>query len=229
MASVHLKFEPPDSTGLTTLIIFESSEKEGVYSEIERVTDVGTFPNYLDEYTTNKATAVEYWFAIQWEDSKGATTEVSAPVQGNSSTPVGDIVSRVELRDPSLTHAIVVQEAEAALERVLPPGTDVYDPSISLTYRQLRGLTNLTLAMCYMVSMAQTATGDFTAGLVAMKSSDTAIKSRVDSIQRLVKSANSDLGLSFSMIAYLQELDIPGTLISNASQFDQSRLIYELR
>jgi hypothetical protein len=228
MVSVPLRFIPPDMENLVQLKIFESPTSNGTYTEIETVTNIGVFPNYIEEYTTDKAASISNWFAIQWVDNKGAVSEVSAGVQGSSVTAVGEIASRVELRDSALNHQVVVQEAEAAIERYIPKGSNVYATNLNFSYQELRGLTNLTLAMCYLTQMVMNQSSEWVAGIVSMKTSDAAIKSRVDSIKRLIAEANIDLGLNFSMIAILEDIVIAGGTATLVSE-DQSRLLIELR
>jgi hypothetical protein len=227
MASVHLTFEPPDAQDIVALRIFEGPNKLATFSEIERLTTVGAYPTYLTEYTTNQASSSSDWFAIQWEDSKGALSDLSVPVQGSTSTPVGIIAERVTLRDSSLNDIVVVQEAEAALEMFLPAGSDVYDATVELSYRQQRGLTNLTLAMCYLTEMAHTKAVSWVAGIVSLKSSDVALQQRADSIKGLLQAANLDLGTTYGLVAHLEDVEIAGGA-SRPQTVDQTRLLVEL-
>lgn len=226
MASVHLKFVPPDLEDLQNLLIFESPSQNGLFTQIENVTAIGVYPTYIDEWTTTYATSVSNWFAIQWEDSKGAVSDISASVQGGVSTAISEVVSRVAIRDSSLNEHVILQEAEAAIQYVYPL-IDPYDPTFHPSYVEMRGLTNLTLAMCYMVSMAQVHSSAWVAGIVSMKTSDTAIQQRADAIERLLKAANKDLGLNFSMIAYLEDLLVAGA--HEVVSIDQTRLLVEIR
>jgi hypothetical protein len=118
MASVRLDFTPPTAPGITALHIEEASAKEGVFAEIEEVTAVGTYPNYISYYTTDNAVAANGWFRIRWEDADGIFTAYSSPLQGGTKTLVQEIVDRVMLRMPNANEIIVTQEAQAAVSLV---------------------------------------------------------------------------------------------------------------
>jgi len=223
--SVHLTFTAPDVENLTTLKIYEAASPTGTFSPIETVSPMGVYPDYIDEYTTDKALNTGDWFAIEFIDSKGATTGLSVAVKGDQQLAISEIIQRVTERDASLNERVVQQEAESAI--YYATATDPYDPTLSFNYLQKRGITNLTLAFCYLSEMAQSVGASWTAGIVSMKFSDAAIKARADSINRLIAQANRDLGTSFSMVAYLEDLPIAG-----GSQFglvDQTRLLVEFR
>lgn len=226
MPSLPLRFVPPDTPDLASLLIFEAPDILGPFTVIDTVTLIGTYPDYIDHYTTENALSLSDWFAIQWEDSRGGRSELSLPIQGSTQTTIAEIISRVRVRDNSLNERVVMQEAEASIYRYQPTA----DPYTDLNYSpiELRGLTNLTLAMCYLSEMAKSsgATSSWTAGIVAMKTSDIALKNRVDAIDKLIKRANIDLNLEFSMIALLADVEIAGGAIATV---DESRLLVELR
>ena len=230
MPSVHLEFIAPDNPDLTTLKIYEAPVAEGPFSLIETVTAIGTAPNYITEYTTMLAGSVSDWFAIEWLDSKGASSDLSQPVQGDTQTALGVVVDRVMLRDPTLDREIVAQEAEAALYQM---GIDPYGPADQMTPVQIRGFTNMTLAMCYLVSGAGSSTAsEYVAGIVSQKISDTALQGRQDAIKGLLAAANADLGLAYSVVALLALSD--NALCNGSSphllgaELDQSRLLLEV-
>lgn len=227
MASVHLNFVPPDDENIVTLEIYESTVKEGPFSIIESVTSIGTYPGYIDEYTTSVATSISDWFAIRWIDNKGAASQLSIPVKGDATTPVGEIASRVKERSPTISDRIIVQEAEAAISYVFPT-IDPYDSTVTFSYVEKRGLTNMTLAMCYLAEMAQTSSSNWTAGILSMKTSDAAVANREKAIEKLMKQVNVDLNLNFSYIGQLTELAIAGLPVT-INELDQSRLLVELR
>ena len=129
MASVFLNFTPPDREDLTKLRIFEATDAAGPWNEIEVVTAIGEYPNYISSYTTNLATSNTNWFSIQWEDAKGAQTDQSNAIQGGTETLVGEIVDRVLVRDNTLDEQVVLAETEALIERYF--GCDPYtvDPA----------------------------------------------------------------------------------------------------
>src|SRR5437588_11315146 len=117
MASIPLTFIPPTEPDITTLHIWESDAPDGDFYEIDS-TPVGTYPDYIDRYVTTRANSVLDWFAIQWEDSEGALSALSAPIKGGTTTLIGEIIERVKLRAPNLNETIIVQEAEATVSYV---------------------------------------------------------------------------------------------------------------
>jgi hypothetical protein len=208
MASVPLRFVPPYQEELVALHILESPAQDGPYAEIEVVTDIGSFPEYIDNYTTNLAGAVDHWFAIQWEDAKGALTEISQPIQGGTTTYLARLVDRVMLRNPNASEAVVIQEAEVVIEEILH--VDPYAPVGTVSYRTWSGMTFLVLArvgVSELISGGQTES--FTAGLVSMKSATTGSTSEAV-IDRYLKEANRLLGISQSRIALMEELVVAG-------------------
>jgi hypothetical protein len=208
MASVPLRFIPPADPGFVTLEIYEAPTKEGSFSLIESVA-AGSYPNYIDHYTTDDAVSGTDWFAIRWVDDKGAVTEMSAPLQGGTETLVGIIVQRMLLRDSLLNENIAAQEAEAAISDyfgVTDPST--IDPS-TVSPKILEGLTLLALSWSYTLNMsASSSVQKFTAGLVSLDSgSSSAVRSQ-SSIDALLKLANRLLGTNFSTILQMKELKV---------------------
>ena len=149
MASVHLDFTVPDRPDIVKMRIYESPTETGTFSEIEEITTLGSYPNYLSQYTTDQATATNYWFAIEFEDSKGALTERSLPMQGGTQSLVSMVTDRVLLRDPNLREEIVVQEAEIAVSDVFNTN-DPYEVATDQPPKILGGLTLYTLARVYL-------------------------------------------------------------------------------
>lgn len=212
--SVYLDFIAPNSIpNLTKLHIYEATVKDGPFTEIEAVTPVGAMGNYITSYTTDKAASASNWFAIAWEDSKGALTDLSGGMQGGASTLVYTVTQRVLLRDPSLSEEIVVQEAEAAISDYYGV-TDPYsiDPA-TVPPNVMSGLTYYTMARCYVSSVVtSTATtgGKWVAGLVSLDTSSSSKTSAWDNIENLLKLANRELGKSYSMIFLLKEIEVAG-------------------
>lgn len=203
MASVHLEFVPPDRSGITKLLIYEAPTQDGVFTLIETVTSIGTYPDYISEYTTANAASTTDWFAIKWEDSGGAQTDLSAAVMGGVVSVLQQVVDRVRQRDRSLDIGVVTHEAEGVIERYL--FGDPYDPTLTATYSQLNGLTYLVLARVYIAQAVQA--GDVesaTLGLVSMRSSSGS--SAKVNIQELVDLANDALGISTSVILQLEDM-----------------------
>src|SRR4051794_40999802 len=103
MASVSLRFVAPDVEDLVSLHILESTSATGPFTEIQTVTSIGTYPAYIDHFTTTLATSALHWFAVQWENAGGVRTEVSAAIQGGTESLVWRIVSRARQRDPGIS------------------------------------------------------------------------------------------------------------------------------
>lgn len=229
-ASVYLDFVAPNEIpNLTKLHIYEAAAKDGPYSEIEVVTPVGTQGAYISSYTTNLATSVTDWFAVQWEDSKGALTALSDGVKGGTQSLVAEIVSRMLLRDSSLNEQIAVQEAEAAVSdyySVVDPYT--VDPS-GVSAKILSGLTNLALARTYITkAITSSSKNKWVAGLVSL---DTSSGSTVDAntVEALLKMANNDLGVNFSAILLIEEIEVAGGYTQQIVAADLSRSIIEVQ
>lgn len=221
--SIHLDFVQPTEHDLVKLHIYESDDGGNSFVKIETVTAIGSYPDYITEYTTALATSASGLFYIEWEDSKGAKSGKSGQMQAGQATLVGEITDRVMLRDSGLREAIVVQEAETVIHQVF--GSDPYDPQLDadVTYEQKRGITNMTLAYCYLTQMAST-TGStkWMAGIVSMQTSDVALKNRVNAVDKLIRQAGIDLGMSYSVILQMAEISRDETGIVG---FDQSRLL----
>jgi len=207
MASVYLNFIPPnDVPDLVALHIYEAPAQNGPFSEIEAVTSVGSPGAYITAYTTDQALSETDWFAIQWENSKGAFSELSSAIQGGTTNVVSEIVERVMLRDPTLKEQIVAQEAEAVVWSFYganPPPLDEINP------KTLSGLTLLTMAQCYIVRISAGigTTTSYTAGLITQKTDTHAQTASMDTIRDLVAAANSLLGRSFSIVALMPEVE----------------------
>jgi hypothetical protein len=205
--SVRLDFIPPSLEGVTKLHIEEAPAQDGPFAEIELVTAVGTYPNYISYYTTQLATDVNYWFRIAWETADGVWTPYSQSLQGGTRTLVQEIVDRTILRNPSLNEIIVTQESQAVI-------ADYYhtsDPnSIQVeqsTPVEIRGLTNMTLARS-LVSTYLASGGTvskFTAGLVSLQAGATTADP-TKAIEALIAAANEDLNLRYSVILLIADV-----------------------
>lgn len=211
MATVRLDFVPPTQVGMIALRIEEAPTQDGTYTEVERATEVGSYPNYISNYTTNAAVNEIDWFRIRWEGEDGIFSPYSGSLQGGTKTLVQEIVDRTLLRNPSLNEIIVTQEAQAAI-------ADYYhtdDPnSIMATDAspvEIRGLTNMTLARSLIATtLASGGTvARFTAGLVSLQSGTTGADP-TKAIEALVKSANDDLGGGYSVVLLMSEFGTNG-------------------
>lgn len=226
MATVILDFVPPHTPGWTKLRIYEASEKEGPFNQIEEVTAVGSFPNYITRYETTLASSKNNWFQIEWESAAGSTTDRSEPVKGGDLSLVAIIMDRVMLRDPSLDEEIVKQSVEFAIEAAL--GQDPYAASAAQSYRILEGLTLLALARASISSLATTSTDEsYTAGLVSQRSGSGKVTS-ADLIKQLLAEANNLLGVATSIVMLLEDFDPTGLGSQSALNFDQTRLALTL-
>lgn len=223
MATVRLDFVPPVDPDIVSLKIYESATKGGVFNEIEEVTVIGQYPNYLSTYTTTQATQIDYWFAIDWFDNKGGHLGLSDPIQGNADLLLAEIVNRVMVRDITINENIIYDEAQAVLEMFLPVGTDIEDAPLSMaTYQERSGLTMLTMARCYIFAISE-GEEEYTVGLVSQKLKNSR---SLDLINNLLKKAEADLGISYSAI--LQMAEVPVGLNADAT-VDLSRLLIELQ
>lgn len=227
MASVPLRFTPPEIEGVVKLKIWESPTQAGTYLVIEEVTGVGIFPEYISHYTTDLATSKDNWFAISWVDNKNAETELSQPMQGGEETLVGKIVTRVLQRDGTVSVNIATQEAEAAIAKYFHV-VDAFsvDPE-GVSPSVLSGLTNLTLVRSYLTRIiTSSSSSKWTAGIVSMDNSSEQ-KSQIANIEALLRLANADLGLSYSVILLMKEVTIAGRF-KRLVGVDLSRSIFEL-
>lgn len=224
MASVRLNFVKPDDEGLAKLLIYEATSKDGVYTLIETVTDIGEFPNYISYYTTDLATNANDWFVIEWEDDKGSRSPRSNPIQGNTTTAVGEVVKRVILRDPSIDEGLATQEAEITLcDYFMTDAPYDIDP-LTVTYKEWGGLTFLTLARAYISEvLTGSSVSGYTAGIVAQQQGNS--QKSLDDIKRMIEEGNKLLNRNFSIVAQLEGVTF-GSL--TGAEVDQSRLLVEI-
>lgn len=225
MAKVRLDFTPPSEPGVSKLKIWESTTKLGAYAVIEEVDEVGVYPNYISYHTTSNASAPDNWFAISWEDSEGAEGELSLPIQGGTDTLIARLVRRVQNRDASINEVVATEEAETVVSEFY--GVD--DPYAVTEWkaRELSGLTFLVMARSYIGTMVvnQSAGESYTAGLVSQKSSSGSTSDPRKFIESLIVMANNLLGLNFSFIALMEEVDPIGTGVVSGVEDDRSRLL----
>lgn len=200
---VRLEFVPPIQEDITKLHIYEAPDQTGPFVEIDVTDQIGEYPDYVDHYTTSNAASRDSWFGIAFEDANGFELEMSEPLKGGSQTLVNKIVQRVLQRDRSLDEGVVLQEAEAAIEKYL--GEDPYQTDFTPTYRQLNGLTYIVLARSLLVRLISAGNiNSVSVGLVSMKSgNDAGISDKA--ISRLVDLANAELGISTSVVLLLDE------------------------
>lgn len=229
MATVSLDFIPPSDPDIVAMHIYEATAQDGPYAEIERVTAVGTYPDYITRYVTRVAANGIDWFAIAWENAAGQVSELSAGVQGGTSTLVGIIVQRMLLRDSSLDETIAAQEAEAAISDYFAVvDTSTIDPT-TVSPKILSGLTNLALARSYITKqITSSATNKWVAGIVSMDNSSSNSAKSTETIKALIDLANRDLGRNFSVILLLKEVAVAGGM-KQLKSVDLSRLLMEIQ
>lgn len=203
--AVPLEFIPPDQEGIVALRILEAPAATGPFIQIERVTEVGTFPTYIERWTTVNATDATDWFSIQWEDSKGALSAQSPPVKGGTRTLVQEVVDRMQQRDNALPIGLAAQEAEGAVEWYFNDNPYNYfasDLDPRKTYRVLNGLTYLALARSYILQAAiHDRVDQGTIGVLSFRT-QTGVRSGVD-VKQLVDLANELLELNISTVLQL--------------------------
>jgi hypothetical protein len=219
----RLDFTPPMEPDMAKLHILEAVASDGPFNEIDEVTAIGVYPDYISYYTTNNATAVDRWFAIQWETAAGVLGDISAAVQGGTITYVAEVVNRVMLRMPDADENIITQEASAVVEEILH--VDPFDPvTANVKYKTWNGMALLTMARVQLSTYAaQSSTSNsFTAGLVSMKS-DSSNKLDLKGIRDLMEEAGRLLGFSTARIVQMVVPEIAGGL-SQIVMADISRL-----
>jgi hypothetical protein len=228
MASVRLDFIPPQEQGVVKLEIWESPDKDGTYSKIEDVTEVGSYPDYITYFTTDNATAGNYWFRIRWQDSGGAYSDFSEPVQGGQTSLVKVLVDRTLLRNPMLDERVVAQTAEFIIQIVM--GTDnPYDPELKPTPAQLEGMTLFCVGYSMMSSTASISSDEsYTAGLISQKSGTTT-KTGAQPWEVFLDQAGILLGFSKSFVMQMKADAGVAALTSGQMGeivvYDQSRLL----
>jgi hypothetical protein len=222
--SVHLDFIPPNEPDLATLKIYEASAKDGPWTLIESVVEIGEYGSYISEYTTALATSATHWFSIEWFDSKGASFGQSQGVQGGVESLVSEIVDRVMLRDSSINELVAGQEAEALVEDIFSTDDPLSVLASDATGKQITGLTLLTIVRSKIYALSNSSSTSYTAGLVAQSGGSNSAK--LSDLQALVDEANQLLGISFpGVIMQMQEICVAG---GTASLPDQSRLLVDI-
>jgi hypothetical protein len=225
--SVYLDVVPPTETDVMTLHVEEAPAKVGVFVQIQTF-PAGAYPEYITRVTVTTANSLTDWFRIRWENTSGAFSPYSMPVQGGTSSVVAQVVDRMMLRDPTLNENIAVQEAEAVISfyfNVLDPYT--VDPA-TVTPSQLSGLTMLALARCYVVNMLTVGqTQSYTAGLIQQNTGS--VTKQQGNIDGLITMANRLLGISTSFVALIEEIAVAGGDYKKLVAVDLSRTIIEVQ
>lgn len=221
---IPLSFIPPTDPDIVTLHIWESSLPDLGFTEIDQ-TPAGIYPDYINRYVTEKANSPTDWFAIQWEDSSGARSTLSASIKGGTTTLVGDITERVLLRDDSFDEIEVVQESEAIVSWIYGVNDPYSIDSSTVSKLWLTELSILVMVACLYLRTAQSGlSASYSAGMISESSSSAT--NNFDALDRLEKRALKRLGIGGSRVAdYIsdrrQAFDISGGKIS----IDSSRLL----
>lgn len=236
--SVRLDFAPPQEDDIVALRILEAPDVDGTYEEIERTTAIGTYPDYISKYTTQKATSASDFFAIQWEFQSGILGEMSPGVPGSEATAVQQLVQRMLLRDPTIDELVATQEAESVLYAYFSEDPYRIDPD-TINPTEMSGLTLLAMASTYIFTTAtETSTGGtaqkFTAGLVSLdmgsgSSTSSSTQRKLQDLEALIAMANRMLGRSFSLIGILTEIESRPYGYGQIVAADVSRSIVEVQ
>lgn len=221
MASVTLEFLAPLDNDIVALHIYEAATSAGPFNEIERTTVVGTYPNYIQTYTSAVAVSATDWFAIAWENAGGVISPLSQPVQGGKSSLVGIITDRVMLRDAALNKNVVEQESEFAIGDYFRQDPFTVDPD-TLSWRVMRGLITLVLVRSYLNQLISTSQSNkWTAGLVSMDTSTGTQTATDKTLERLLQMANSDLNRNYSVMLLLNEVSVAGGFKTSQTTVEQ--------
>jgi hypothetical protein len=220
MASVALEFALPPQPDLVKVYILESSTPTGPFNVIDIITEIGSYPDYIDNYTTNQALYETDWFAIMWEDAKGAQGDLSQAMQGNTQTVVGQVADRVQQRGVTATNEVVIQESEAVCERWF--GVDPYTVPMPVSYGVLSGLTYLVMARLIVQSIVSGSSESYTAGLVSQKTG-TGKTDQMEFVDDLLKLAAQMLGVPEIVVLQMADFDPTGLGTISTVSFDQTR------
>lgn len=221
MASVTLEFALPSIPDIASLRVYECPTQDGIFTLIDETTAVGTYPDYINSFTTDQATSETDWFAISYVDSLDAESDLSQPWKGGTQSVVSQVVSRVIQRGATQEESIIIQETEAAVEEYFHQ--DPYTVPLPVLYRELAGLTYVVLArlLLFESTISTSASQSWTAGLVSMKTADATETQK--SIENLLKMAAMELNVNQSRIAQIVDVPIAGGLGGEA-QVDITRL-----
>jgi hypothetical protein len=226
MAALPLTFIPPEEPGISQLHIYESpTGADGTFTEIDTIS-AGSYPIYIDHYTTQNAISIDDWFAIAWSTVDGVVSPLSEPIKGGTTTLIGDIVQRVILRSPDLDENVVLQEAEATvcyLYRVDDPYSVDETTVTPLWKNSLAELTEIATLWATTVNRGATAQ-DYSAGLISERNTiDT--RTALDNLTRWEKRIMRRLGIGGSLIASIQDSQYILNLTGVKSTFDSSRIL----
>jgi hypothetical protein len=226
MAKVALRFVLPEDENIIRLHIWEGATADGEFNEIDSTTQVGTSPHYIDQFTTNNAISETDWFAIQFEDADGIFSDLSAPIKGDTTTLVGELVKRVMLRDASLDENLVLQEAEATVSWIYRVD-DPYSIDINtVSPLWLNELANLSLVSVMYLNLTQSSSTSqsYTAGLIS-ETSAVNTQNATKSIENMEKRALRRLGIGGSILAAIDMRPAVISITGVKTAFDSSRIL----
>lgn len=222
MASVPLVFNLPAEEGLTALNIYEAISADGPWTLIETVTEIGTYPDYIHDYETDNATSEDNWFAISTVDQADVESDLSVPMKGGTQTVVNMVTERVMQRGVTWDESIVIQEAEAVIERWF--GIDPYTVPLPVSYTVLSGLTYLVMARLIVQSFVSGGSSEsYTAGLVSQKTG-TSQTDQMKFVDDLIRLAAQMLGVPEIVLLQMADFDPTGLGTKSTVSFDQTRL-----
>lgn len=229
MANIPLKFVPPAEDNIVALRIYESAQPDQNFIQIERVTTIGTFPNYIDEYTSTFGASLNDYFAIQWEDSDGNVSPLSASIKGGTRTLIGEIVERVKRRDEFkvFDEVVIAQEAEAIVNYVykVDPYSILLD---SVPYYKLSALVDLTMVSILstnLMSHVSSSSTDYTAGMISERQNTSAATTAFNNLALIEKRALRRLGIGGSIIGKLEPSNDQIVITGQKSVLNMSRLL----
>ncbi len=107
MASVIIDLIPPnDMRDLIEVDVLESSlGQAGPYIVIDTITEIGVYPEYVDQVTTENATSDTNWFMVHWKDVNNVVSQESTPVQGG--TIVSEIMASLDDINAQLDGSVI--------------------------------------------------------------------------------------------------------------------------
>lgn len=220
--TVRIEFQPPDDEDIVALRIYEGATVDGPFNQIERVTAIGQYPDYITHYTTVLATALTDYFTVAWEDSAGAVGDMSEAVKGTEFTILSEVMEVVALYDPNINAGVAGSVATAVIEKYAN-----LDPNSvhAVTYSVKHGLALMTMASIYrFLSTANANSVAWSAGLVSVKQSNAAKKVDIDSLESV---AAKWLGVGGSRVVQMVVPEIAQGF-SQIVSADISRLLIEV-
>jgi hypothetical protein len=221
---IRLDFTPPSEPDLTALHVEESDSETGPFVEIEVITAIGAYPDYIS-FATVDATLPTDWFRIRWANAGGAFTPYSEAIQGGTTTLVQMIVDRAMMRNPTADERVVTQAAEQIISSVMKVANP-YDVSLTANYSQLEGMTLLVLVRTAISTLAAGGNASsFTAGLISMKQDTGSMQE--NALKLMMDEAGRLLGIGKTRIGQLAAPVLAQGLATVVSE-DLSRLIVEI-